>query len=220
MYVPPAFQSDRAASLAFAAARGFGLVVACGNGRPHASLLPFRLAFAPDGTPRAAFHVARNNPLAAAAAQGGHWLVAVTGADAYVSPDWYASQDQVPTWLYRAVHLSGSVRVMDRAELQQHVDELTDTFEAWLAPKPPWTADKVTSGRRTQLMKAIVGIEMEVETVEGSFKLNQHKSDADHVAVAGALAARSDAGSQAIAAELVALRPHLTYQQPAPAYGK
>lgn len=221
MYVHPAFQSDRAASLAFAAARGFGLVVACGSGRPHASPLPFQLNFASDGTPRLAFHVARNNPLAAAAAQGGGcWLAAVTGADAYVSPDWYASPAQVPTWLYQAVHLSGPVRLMNREELQQHLDQLTATFEAWLAPKPAWTPETVSSGRRAQLMKAVVGIEMQVETVEGSFKLNQHKSDADHVAVAAALAARADPSAQAIAARLVALRPHLTYQQPAPAYGK
>ena len=36
------------------------------------------------------------------------WLMAVNGADAYVSPDWYVSPDQVPTWLYQAVHLTGT----------------------------------------------------------------------------------------------------------------
>ena len=35
------------------------------------------------------------------------WLLRVNGADAYVSPDWYVSPDQVPTWLYQAVHLTG-----------------------------------------------------------------------------------------------------------------
>jgi transcriptional regulator len=60
------------------------------------------------------------------------------------------------------------------------------------------------------LMKAIVGIEMTVETVKGSFKLNQHKADADHVAAA--LARENDAGSQAMAARMIALRPHLDYE--------
>jgi transcriptional regulator len=62
------------------------------------------------------------------------------------------------------------------------------------------------------LMKAIVGIEMMVETVEGSFKLNQHKADADHIAIAAALARQADPGSQAIAARMIALRPHLSYE--------
>jgi len=54
------------------------------------------------------FHVARNNPLAKLADGKSQWLMAVTGADAYVSPDWYVSPDQVPTWLYQAVHLTGT----------------------------------------------------------------------------------------------------------------
>jgi transcriptional regulator len=105
------------------------------------------------------------------------------------------------------------VRVQTAAtELRPHLDALGEKFEGWLEPKPHWSADKVTPGRREMLMKAIVGIEMIVETVEGSFKLNQHKADADHVAVASALARQSDAASQTIAARMVALRPHLDYE--------
>ena len=64
MYTPPMFKPDRAASLAFAQARGFGTVCAWDGGKPIASSLPFYLASADDGTPHAAFHVARHNPLA------------------------------------------------------------------------------------------------------------------------------------------------------------
>jgi transcriptional regulator len=211
MYIHPAFRIDRAASLAFAAARGFGLVVACEGGQPVASPLPFRLDYANDGTPRLGFHVARNNPLAGLAAKGGSWLVAVMGADAYVSPDWYASHDQVPTWLYETVHLSGPVRVLAGEAQREHLDALGEKFESWLAPKPQWTADKVAPGRRQALMKGIVGIEMAVEAVEGSFKLNQHKSDVDHVAVARALERQHDTAARTIAARMIALRPHLEY---------
>lgn len=212
MYVHPAFQVDRATSLAFAATRGFGLVVACDAQRPLASPLPFHLHFANDGSPRIAFHVARANPLAEFAAKGGVWLVSVLGADAYVSPDWYASPDQVPTWLYQSVQLSGRVRQMTNDALVRHLDDLAEKFEGWLTPKPAWTAERVTPGRRKQLVKAIMGIEMSVETVAGSFKLNQHKSDADQVSVARALAEQGDAGARTIAARMVALRPQLTYE--------
>jgi len=94
MYIHPAFAIDRARALAFAAARGFGLVVACQRGRPVASPLPFHLDYAADGTPRIAFHVARANPLAALGGQDGEWLVAVSGPGAYVAADWYASPEQ------------------------------------------------------------------------------------------------------------------------------
>ena len=217
MYVPSAFKIDRTACLAFAAARGFGLVVGHDGARPVASSLPFNLAYAADGTPRAQFHVARGNPLAVLAAQGGEWMIAVSGADAYVSPDWYVSPDQVPTWLYETVQLGGHVRLTPPANLRNHLDALTEHFEASVEGQAPetsqqWTLDRVTAGRREMLMQAIVGIEMEIETVDGSAKLNQTKSDADYQAVAMQLRQSADPMAQRIAARMVALKSHLSYE--------
>ena len=212
MFTRPFFEPDRAASLAFAGARGFGTVCAGDGGKPVASSLPFCLEYLSDGTPCVAFHVARGNALAALADGKTSWLFAVNGADAYVSPHWYASPDQVPTWLYQAVHLSGPVRPMTALELADHLDALSAKFESWLAPKPPWTTTEITAGRRQAMMQAIVGLVMTVEEIEGSFKLNQHKSDVDHAAITDALALQTDPGAQAIGKQLVALRPQLDYK--------
>ncbi len=216
MYTPPMFKSDRAASLAFAEARGFGTVCAWDGVSPIASSLPFYLTSADDGTPHAAFHVARHNPLAKLADGKTPWLMAVIGADAYVSPDWYVSPDQVPTWLYQAVHLTGTVRRLSDDELGPHLDRLSAKFESWLAPKPPWLASKMTAGRLETMKKAIVGLVMSVDEVEGSFKLNQHKSDADHVAIASALLQQQDEAAQTIGKQMVALRPQLEYKSSTP----
>jgi transcriptional regulator len=207
MYTQPMFKPDRAASLAFAEARGFGMACAFDGKRPIASLLPFYLRDANDGTPQAFFHVARSNPLIKLADGTSSWLLAISGADAYVSADWYVSPDQVPTWLYQAVHLTGPVRQLSDAELAVQVDTLSARFENWLAPKKPWTSAKMTATRLESLKKAIVGLVMTVVEVEGSFKLNQHKSDADYSAVATALASRPDTGSQQIAGLMRQLRP-------------
>jgi transcriptional regulator len=209
MYTPPMFKPDRAASLAFAEARGFGTACAWEGSRPIASSLPFYLAFADGGTPQMAFHVARNNPLVKLADGTSSWLMAVNGADAYVSADWYVSPDQVPTWLYQAVHLTGTVRKMSDGELGPHLDALSAKFENWLAPKPPWMSSKMTAGRLAAMKQAIVGLVMTVEEIEGSFKLNQHKSDVDHVAVVTALARQPEDAAQVLAGEMRALRPHL-----------
>jgi transcriptional regulator len=115
--------------------------------------------------------------------------------------------DQVPTWLYQAVHLTGTVRKLSNQELAVQIDTLSAKFESWLAPKKPWTSSKMTAGRLEALKQAIVGLVMTVEEVEGSFKLNQHKSDADYTAVAGALAAQADAGARYIAGLMREMRP-------------
>lgn len=216
MYTPPMFKFDRSASLGFAQARGFGTVCAWNGNKPIASSVPFILTSADDGTPLAAFHVARGNPLAGLADGTSSWLLAVNGADAYVSPDWYLSPDQVPTWLYQAVHLTGVVRKLSDSELGPHLDALSAKFENWLAPKPPWTSSKMTAARLDTLKKAIVGLMMTVEEVEGSLKLNQHKSEVDHAAIASALMQRHDEAAQTIAKEMVALRPHLDYKSSTP----
>lgn len=216
MYTPPMFKPDRGASLGFAQARGFGTVCGWDGNRPVASSVPFILTSTADGTPLAAFHVARGNPLAGLADGTSSWLLAVNGADAYVSADWYLSPDQVPTWLYQAVHLTGPVRKLSDSELGPHLDLLSAKFEDWLAPKPPWTSSKMTAARLDALKKAIVGLVMTVEEVEGSFKLNQHKSDVDYAAIALALLQRDDEAAQRIGKEMVALRPHLDYKSSTP----
>lgn len=216
MHTPPMFKPDRGASLGFAQARGFGTVCAWDGHKPVASSVPFVLTSANDGTPLAAFHVARGNPLAGLADGTSFWLLAVNGADAYVSADWYLSPDQVPTWLFQAVHLTGPVRRLSDTELGPHLDALSAKFENWLAPKPPWTSSKMTAARLDAMKKAIVGLVMMVEEVEGSFKLNQHKSDVDYAAIASVLMQRHDEAAQTIAKEMVALRPHLDYKSSTP----
>jgi transcriptional regulator len=216
MYTPPMFKPDRNASLAFAQARGFGAVCAWDGNKPIASWVPFILNSADDGTTLAAFHVARGNSLTNLADGTSRWLLAVNGADAYVSADWYVSADQVPTWLYQAVHLTGPVRKQSDSELGPHLDALSAKFENRLAPKPPWSSSKMTAARLEAMKKAIVGLVMTVEKVEGSFKLNQHKSDVDHAAVASALMQSHDEAARTIAKEMVALRPHLDYKSSTP----
>jgi transcriptional regulator len=67
----------------------------------------------------------------------------------------------------------------------------------------------MTAGHLAGLKKAIVGLLMSVDDVEGSFKLNQHKSDVDHAAIATALGRQPEAAAQVLAGEMRALRPHL-----------
>jgi transcriptional regulator len=99
------------------------------------------------------------------------------------------------------------VRRLSDHELGMHLDTLSAKFESWLAPKPPWMSSKMTAGRLDAMKKAIVGLMMTVEEIEGSFKLNQHKSDVDHATIADALALQADAGAQQLARTMRAMRP-------------
>jgi transcriptional regulator len=87
------------------------------------------------------------------------------------------------------------------------VNTLSAKFENRLLPKKPWTSAKMTAGRFEAMKKAIVGLTMTVEEVEGSFKLNQHKTEADYRAVSAALASQADTSSQEIGRLMREARP-------------
>ena len=84
--------------------RAFGQLTIHLDGQIVAAHVPVLLA--PDAT-SIDMHLVRSNPIARALTEPREALLAVTGPDGYVSPDWYGAEDQVPTWNYIAVHLTG-----------------------------------------------------------------------------------------------------------------
>ena len=106
---------------------------------------------------------------------------------------------------------------MSEDELAAQIETLSAKFEDRLLPKKPWLSSKMTAGRLEAMKKAIVGLEMTVEEVEGSFKLNQHKSETDYAAIAGALVVQAEAGARQIAHLMREARPNVFANPDAPA---
>jgi transcriptional regulator len=166
---------DAGRNIAFARERGFGVLTLSGPDGPLASHIPFVLNEAGDWL---AAHVVRSNPiwrlLRDDAAKA---LVIVSGSDGYVSPDWYGVEDQVPTWNYVAVHLRGEVSLAPPETLAAHLTDLSRVFEPRIEGKIPWTMDKMNEEPLSRMMRMIAPIEMQVEAVEGTWKLSQNKAD-------------------------------------------
>lgn len=160
-------------NLAFARDRGFGVLAVGGDGAPMLAHVPFLLSG--DGK-SADLHLVRSNPIARALLEPVPARVAVSGPDSYISPDWYGIDDQVPTWNYVAVHLTGTLERRPDSELRTVLDRLSDQFEARLAPKAPWRADKVEAGALARMMRMIVPFRLNITGVDGTWKLGQNKA--------------------------------------------
>jgi transcriptional regulator len=171
---------DREAMLALVADIAFCTICVDGPALVHAPVIVA-------GPERLRFHVARSNQ-AAPALDGARAIVSCLGPDAYVSPDWYGTQDQVPTWNYLAIEAEGPLRQLDDAELARLLDELSAAHEARLAPKPLWTRAKMSPGRFEAMLKAIIGYELTIEDLRGTRKLGQNKQDAERRGAADGLA--------------------------------
>jgi transcriptional regulator len=206
------FRIETQRALEFAASRGFGVIVAADERGPRASHVPFVLTER-GGHTVVQIHFTAKNPLVALADGSRRFLLIVAGDDAYVSNDWYASRDNVSTWLYEAVHLSGVAHLHGLDENRGHGDALLAVSEARL-PKEPWDLAQMEPGKRESMLAAIRVVDLVVDEVEGQAKLNQHKSDADHVAIADRLARSEESGHRRLARKMQALRQGLGYEMP------
>jgi transcriptional regulator len=201
VYVPAFSSIDVATARGVVAEVGSGwLVTNAADGPPSATLMPVLWR----GDVLIA-HMAKANPHWRAIGDGAPGLVIVTGAQAYISPSWYASKLEhgrvVPTWNYLAVHLSGQVSVhLDPDWLRAAVTDLTERHEH--ARPERWHVADAPGEYIASQLKAIVGIEMQVERVEGKAKLSQNRSAADRAGVLDGLEAVGDPASSAIASAM------------------
>lgn len=193
MYTPRHFEETRLDVMhALMAANPLGSVVRHGPDGLAADHIPFEICppcdDAPLGLLRA--HVARNNPLWREA--GTQAMVLFHGGDAYISPEFYEEKPLtgkvVPTWNYAVVHAHGTLKVVDEpAWLLSLVERLTDRHEAVRAQ--PWTVADAPRQYIDAMLKAIVGIEIRIDRIEGKWKLSQDDGAVNESRIAAALAA-------------------------------
>jgi len=197
MYRPAAFAVDDRPTLdAFIRVHPFATIALVRNGRVEIAYAPVVLD---GGSVR--FHLAANNPVAQAA-DGARLKLSFLGAHAYISPDWYATKTMVPTWNYSAVEGEGIAERLDGEALTTLLVDLSAAEESPLAPKKPWTIDKVPPERMAMLLKAITGFSLRFETLEGTFKLSQNVKSEDFEGAVRGLEGRGDAASAAVAAAM------------------
>ncbi len=188
------------ANLQAAAARGFGTLAVNGDlgQAPWLSHVPFVLHQEPAGLAWLDAHLVRSNPIARILSKQGPQpaVTSVMLGDTYISPDWYETPEQVPTWNYQAIHLRGQLELRPQEELRAVLEATSAEFEARLAPKSPWLLDKVGADALEKLMRAIVPVRLVIESSDATIKLSQNKTRADRQGVVQALAALTDRPAQ------------------------
>jgi transcriptional regulator len=201
VYVPAKFKPDDAAVRELLAHPGAADLVTSTRRGLIATLLPFvhdAAGTRPDvGTWGALLgHVARDNEQWREPARG-EALVIVRGPDAYISPTWYAATQEhgrvVPTWNYITAHVYGRLVVHDEVRwVEALVRRLTDHHEA--EREQSWSVDDAPPPYIAGQLRAIVGVEVLIDRVEGKFKLSQNRSEADIDGVIAGLDASGQPG--------------------------
>jgi transcriptional regulator len=173
MYVPSHFSVTEAEEIfSFLDANAFGQLISSVDQRLTASHLPFLVS---SDRKYLQCHLARQNT---------HWqhledqqvLVTFQGPHDYISPSWYQTPG-VPTWNYQALHIYGRCRVFEEPEaIAAVVETLSRRYESGF--EQPWEPQY-----RDVMLKAIIGVEIEIEELQCKYKLSQNRPAADQQAV-------------------------------------
>jgi transcriptional regulator len=132
-------------------------------------------------------------------------LAIFSGPHAYISPTWYEAEHVVPTWNYTAVHVYGRLQVIeDRGAVLDVVRRFVRTYEQ--AMPRPWSFDG-SSKFMERMLAQIVGVRIEVERIEGKWKLNQNHPADRRQKVVKALREQDDDNAHAVAAMMQAMLP-------------
>ncbi|MFO1397832.1 MAG: FMN-binding negative transcriptional regulator [Burkholderiales bacterium] len=203
MYIPSHFaENDPTALREVVREHPLGALVVAGDDGLDSVHAPFLFDSepAPLGTLRC--HVARANPIAKAIGDGRDVLVLFRGPSAYVTPSWYATKQAtgkvVPTYNYVAVQAKGRARtVADATWLHAFVTRLTENFEQRRAM--PWHVTDAPADYVQGMLQAIVGIEVQVASLVGTFKMSQNRNAADRAGVHDGLVERAQDTDLAVA---------------------
>ncbi|MCM3617278.1 FMN-binding negative transcriptional regulator [Sutcliffiella horikoshii] len=174
MYIPKQFRKEEITEIVeFIRSNSFGVLFSQHDGMPTATHLPFIVSVQDDSSITLISHMAKANP---------QWktlhsqsaLAVFTGPHAYVSASWYEEENTVSTWNYLSAHVLGKIEIVqDDESLKQILKETTDFYEQEF--ENPW---KLEDHEKTvdSMLNGIVGLKMQVEKVDGKWKLNQHHS--------------------------------------------
>ena len=208
MYLPQHFAETRVEELhRIVHENPLGMLVTHSTTGLDANHVPFELDAAHGGLGMLRAHVARANPLLSEFPDGVDVMVVFRGPHGYISPNWYPSKHEthrhVPTWNYEVVHVHGRLRIMDDEKfVRGMVGRLTRHHEA--TEPTPWKMGDAPRDYMDQMLRAIVGIEVEVLRLEGKRKLGQNRDLRDFEGAVRTLQAR---GNDALSSAMASTRP-------------
>jgi len=186
VYIPRySAQTNKDSLHSFIDENSFGTLICLGNlQKPEITHIPFLLDQSAGTNGTLLSHVARANPISRSLASSDEVIVIFQGPHGYISPRWYSSRAEVPTWNYSVVHAYGRPRLISDTELINQLERLVDKYEQGNPNR--WHISELQASFFDQLRKEIIGFAIEITRLEGKFKLSQNRTLQDRQgAIAG-----------------------------------
>jgi transcriptional regulator len=207
MYIPRRYEEKDAEKVReFIRENSFAILVSILDGEPVGTHIPLLLERDAEGREYLVGHISRGNEQrlsfgAAGAGGGGVKVLAIfPGPHAYVSPRWY-TKINVPTWNYMAVHVYGTLTVMEGDELRAALSRLMQNYEHGM-PQPA-RMEEIPGKYLESEIRGIVGFRILVGEIQAAYKLSQNRDEVSYHNVIRELG-EGDEAARAVAAEMSA----------------
>jgi transcriptional regulator len=185
MYIPRRYEEkDQEKIHSFIRENSFGVLISVEEGLPAGTHIPLLLEKDADGRDVLMGHISRGNEQKYVLTDRAKVLVIFTGPHAYISPRWY-TQMNVPTWNYIAVHVYGTVKIVEGDELHAALRRLMDHYEH---PMPqPVKVEEIPERSYNENFRGIVGFKIYIDEIQAAYKLSQNRDEESYHHVIGEL---------------------------------
>ena len=192
MYIPPKYKNENLAEVRdFLKEHAFAILVNQVDGRPWATHIPLELEVDEDGKDILVGHIAKANPQWKYFESAKEVLCIFNGPHSYVSSTWY-KEEEVPTWNYVAVHVYGSLELLDQEALLHSLHRLVDKYEH--NSEHPLSLNDLSEKTMRQI-KGVIGFKILITEIQAAYKLSQGR-DHDHPKIILELEQRSAASKE------------------------
>ena len=199
MHIPNYYKNENLAEVKnFLVENSFGILINQTNGKLTGTHIPMELDKDENGNDVLVGHIAKANPQWKNFNKGEEILAIFNGPHAYVSSSWY-EKENVPTWNYIAVHVYGTIKIIEGAELLTSLKRLVDKYEA--NSQNPVAVEKM-SPRTLKQINGIVGFSIKITDIQAAYKLSQNRNESDYHNIVDKLENTGDAISNKVAKEM------------------
>ena len=205
MYIPELYKNENPEEIRnFLKNNSFGILVNQTEGKLWGTHIPLELETNLQGKEVLFGHISKENPQGNSFADHNHneVLAIFNGPHSYISSSWY-DHENVPTWNYIAVHVYGTIRIIDGEEMLFAMKKLVDKYEA--ASKNPIKIEDLSAKTMRQL-NGITAFEIEITEIQAVKKLSQNRDDKNHKTIISELENQNSSNANAIAQAMKAER--------------
>lgn len=180
MYIPDLYRNEnREAIVDFLQKNSFGILVNQTDGKLWATHIPMLLVVNDAGNEVLQGHISKENPQWKSFGNDNKILAIFSGPHAYISSSWY-DHENVPTWNYAAVHIYGSVKILQESETIQSLKTLVDKYEA-VSENP--TRIEELSQKTMRQVRGIVAFEIAIDEIQAVHKMSQNRDEKNYASI-------------------------------------